>query len=230
MVTDPRFDPEPTHADAPPQERKGCRSCMIGCLIVAVVLLVLMVIAGYWAYRNWRELAAAGTTAVVEQTVDATALPAEEKQEIMTEVERLSTAIRAGRVSAEQSVLLMQQIVESPFMLTLAVLASEKYYFDNSGLDEEEKVEGSQTNNRFMRGVIDEKIPQRSVEETFAHIADRQPDGSWEPREKVTDADLRAFLAAAKEAADKAEIPNDLDPIDPSEELKQIIDPALQQP
>jgi hypothetical protein len=61
----------------------------------------------------------------------------------------------------------------------------------------------------------------------MTHIADRQSNGSWELRPKVSDADLRDALAAAKADADEAGIAAQPENIDPADELKKIIDESM---
>jgi hypothetical protein len=62
------------------------------------------------------------------------------------------------------------------------------------------------------------------------HIATRGSNGEWQLRENLTDEELRAFLAAAKAEADKAEIPAEPAEFDPSDELKKVIDSTLSGP
>ena len=61
-----------------------------------------------------------------------------------------------------------------------------------------------------------------------ARIADRQQDGSWRLRDRVSDDDLRDMLNAAQVAADAAAIEAEPEVVDPSDELRRIIDEALQ--
>ena len=228
MVTDPRFDPQPTSTEAPPTERSGCKSCLMGCGIAAIILLVLAVIVGIWVYRNWRDWGATLASKALAEAVEATALPPAEKQEMKVQIDRLTEAFRNERLPLERLGPLIDQIVKSPVMTTLIVSAAEKQYLDKSGLNDEEKAEGRQTLRRFLRGLIDEKIKEQELDAVMVHIADRQPGGQWELRRQVSDGDLRKFLSAAKEAADKAEIPNEPETVDPSDELKKMIDEALQ--
>lgn len=230
MVTDPRFDPEPVYDDAPPRERSGCRTCMIGCLIVGAVLLVIAIILGIWISRNWRDWTATFASMALSEAVDATALPPAEKQEMKVQVDRITEAFRDKRLSLERLGPFVEEIVKSSVMTTLIVSAAEKQYLDGSGLDDDEKTAGRQTLRRFVRGIIDEKINEQQLDAAMVHIADPQPGGSWELRRHVSDEELREFLAAAKEAADKAEIPVEPETIDPSDELKKMIDAALNEP
>lgn len=230
MVTDPRFDPQPTYAEAPPREKSGCSSCLTGCGIVALILFVLLLIGIgiVWFYgKGWM---AGFTSRAVEEGINATALPEAEKQETIAQVRRVTDAFGEGRLSWQQLGEVIGEIAQSPVMTTLIVSAAEKKYIENSGLNEEEKAAGRQTLARFARGMIDQKINEQELDAVMVHIADRQPDGSWQLRNQVGDEELKKFLAAAKEAADKAEIPDQPETVDPSEELKQIIDKALSEP
>jgi len=64
----------------------------------------------------------------------------------------------------------------------------------------------------------------------MAHVADRDARGRWKLRPTLTDDDLRAFFAEAKQQADAAGIPEQPADVDPSEEIKQIVDEALAAP
>ena len=229
MVTDPRFENQSTPAEAPPREKSGCSSCMTGCGVVALILVILLVIAGllFWVYgKGWIANAmSTGLAALIEET----ALPAEEKQQMKEQVNRVTDAFKGDQLSWGELGQLIQQITNSPVMSTLVVSAVEKKYLNSSGLNDEEKEAGRQTLRRFVRGVIDQKINDQQVDAAMAHVADRQADGQWKLRQQVSDEDVRKFLAAAKDAADKAEIPEEPEAIDPSDELKRIIDGALNQ-
>ena len=61
----------------------------------------------------------------------------------------------------------------------------------------------------------------------MAHVADRRPNGQWQLRQAVSDEELRAALSEAKAQADAADIPPAPENIDPSDEVKRIIDESL---
>ncbi len=122
---------------------------------------------------------------------------------------------------------LMVQLVESPLFAAFMVYAVEEKYFDQSGLTHEENEAGKTALTRFVRGLTQEKIDEQAIEEVLDHIGDRQSDGSWHMRDQVSDQELRAMLASAKKHADTAEIPEEVEEFDPSDELTLIIDEAL---
>lgn len=180
--------------------------------------------------RNARGWAADFTTLMVEQGIDASQLPAEEKAEIKVQVERVADAFRNRELTGEQLGLIMQKIAQSPLLPSLMVAAIDAAYIQKSGLAAEEKTAANETLQRFLRGMIEEKIDQQGIDAAMTHVAVRQPDGNWQPRETVTDAELRAFLEAAKAEADKASIEPPPVDFDPSEEFKRIIDEAMNEP
>lgn len=214
----------------PTDGRGRWQSCLIGCLLVFVVLLVIAVLIGFWIARNWRDWTATGAGELVRQAMAESQLPPQEQQEIMVQVDRVGQAFRDHAISAEQFAQLAQKLVESPVMSLAAASMIDRHYFANSGLSEEEKTAGRQTLQRFIRGAIDKQIDQEGIDAAMKHIADRDARGEWKLRERPTDDELRAFLAEASQQADAAGVAEQPAEIDPSEEIKRIVDEALQAP
>ena len=241
---DPRFTPEAQarrereqtdQADGaaayvePPQ--RGCmKSCLTGCLWISLVLIIVGVVLGYWIAKNWRNWAADVGSDAIKQSLDASELPEAEKAEIGVQVDRLAAGFREGRISLEQMIEIVRRLAESPLATSLIVSVVDSKYLASSGLSDEEKESGRKTLRRFARGVIDNRIPEADRDATLEHLADKRDDGNWEIREQVTDEDLRAFLAAAQADADAAQIEDEPEVIDPSEELRLIVDEALGMP
>ena len=117
-------------------------------------------------------------------------LPPQEKQEIKIEVDRLIDAFREGRLSGEQVGLIFEKLGESPLLTMIMVSTVDRHYFENSGLNDEEKAEGRVTLQRFLRGAIDGTIDEDSVDTAMAHVADRQPGGGWELQQAAMTGDI----------------------------------------
>jgi hypothetical protein len=234
-VDDPRFDSsgEPAREqryEAVPVEppRRSClSSCFYGCLITFVVLVILGGIAAYYISRHWKEWASTIGSAALKETIEATELPAQEKDEIGEQVDRLADAFRRGLITKEQMAEIVQHVVDSPLMTTLAVSAIEKKYISPSGLNDQEKIQARQTLRRFLRGAIDKEIDEEGMNGAMQHVGRRNKDGNWELKDRVTDDELREFLSEAKKLADDAGVPAEPEDIDPSDEFKRIIDKAM---
>ena len=215
----------------PPAKKRGILgTCLIGCLITFVMLLAVAGVAAWWLSQNWRELASEAGSEAIKEGINATDLPEPEKAEMAVEVDRVAQAFRAGDLSPEQLGSIMEQIVESPLMTTLVASAIESKYIANSGLSDKEKEEGRQTLRRFIRGGVDGNISQGGIDEAMQHVATRAGEGNWELRDQVSDEDLRKFLEAAKDEADAAEVPAEIENVDPSDEFRRIIDEAMAAP
>jgi hypothetical protein len=236
-VDDPRFRGEREQPatqsvewlpDAPVKRRSWMSTCLIGCLITVVVMVAIVAVLAFWISRNWRDWASTLGSDALKQGINATELPEGEKVDMELQVDRLAAELREGRLSGEQLGAIFEQLMESPLMTTLVASAIEGKYIANSGLDEAEKAEAQQTIRRFLRGAIDQKINQQGVDAAMQHVATRRGKDNWELKNRVTDAELRAFLVEAKKQADAAEIPEEPEEIDPSDEFKRIIDEALQ--
>ncbi|HEX6963120.1 MAG TPA: hypothetical protein VF175_14720, partial [Lacipirellula sp.] len=215
-------------ADPPKKKRSVVSGCLIGCLITLVMLLAFVAVAAWWITQHGRDWAASLGADVLKQFIDATDLPAGEKDEIHVEIDRLAAEFREGRLNGRQLEFILTSIQESPLMTTLVASAIEGKYIAGSGLDEQEKADGRVTLRRFIRGAVDGKINEAGLDNAMQHVSVRNADGNWELRDQVSDEQLRAFFKAADEQADDAGVPPEPEEIDPSDEFKRIIDEALQ--
>ncbi len=227
MATAPGYDSNVDQFGAAVEPKSKASGCLKGCLIAAVVIVVLVVVIALVLAFTWRAWGTRLGTALFNSAIDNSQLPPQEKIDVKAQVDRAMQAVRNGTMTSEQFTKLMQGLVESPLISMLVASGLEKQYLDKSGLSEEEKTAGRQTLRRAWRGVFDKKIPEASLDTMMQHIADRGPNGHWQVRQQVTDDELRAFLAEAKAAADKAEIPDQPQEIDVSDEVKRVIDEAL---
>ena len=234
MASDPRFEAYPNQTDAhtfqveePVRKRSAWQTCLIGCLGVLAVVVVLAIIAGFWISRHGREWFAGFGSKLINQGIDASDLPPQEKLEVKEQVDRVAKAFGEGQISNEQAMAILEKLGKSPLMPSIVVMGVDRQYLDRSKLSDEEKAEGRTALKRFARGMFDGKIKQKGIDSVMAHVADRQPDGQWELRETVSDEELRAALSEAKAQADAADIPPVPEDIDPSDEVKRIIDESL---
>ncbi len=219
-----RFEIEP---EQPETEKSALSGCLFGCLIVTGLAILFVIAAGWWVSRNWRDLLSDYVSAGINDILAESGLPEEEQAEVREQVDRLAEGFRTGDIDGEQLFSIFEQLVESPLFSSMLVTAVERGYLDESGLTDEEKAEGRVTLRRFIRGMVDEKIDESGFDQVMGHIADKRPDGGWEMRPKATDEELRSLLATAKKLADEAEVAAEPEEVDPSDELKRIIDAAL---
>jgi hypothetical protein len=234
MASDPQFgaypnqtEPHSFQIEEPARKRSFWQTCLIGCLVVFAFMLVLAVVVAFWVSRHWRVWVADFGGQAINQGIDSSDLPPQEKVEVKVQVERVAKAFREGQISNDQAAAIFKRLVESPLMPSFVVMAVERNYFDKSKLSDEEKAAGRQSLKRFARGVFDDKIKEKGIDKVLAHVADRKRNDQWELRSTVSDDELRAALSEAKSQADAAGIPAEPENIDPSDEVKRIIDESL---
>jgi hypothetical protein len=227
MSTAPMFDPYGDQRQSEKRPRNWLVTCLIGCLVIAAVAMVLFALVLYWISRNWRGWTSETGSQVVMQIVNESDLPQQEKDEIEIQVDRVADAIRDGDMSFEQMGAIFEKLTRSPVLSTIIVSTADAKYINKSGLTDDEKAQARATVHRFVRGAMDGKIDEASVEQALEHIGDRQPDGRWQLKDSVTDEELRAFLTVARMEADEANVPDEPEAFDPSDEVKQIIDEVM---
>jgi len=212
-----------------PMVNKGS-GCLAGCLIALAIGLLILLVSGWLVYRNFRGLTGWVASTAIESVIYTSPLPDIEKTELKAEVKRVTDGFSNGTITDKQMERIMEGFTSSPLISTFIVMAVEQAYFSKSGLTDEEQAAGRIALQRYAKGVVTKKIDERAVDKLMEHIANRGENGEWELQRQVTDEQLRAFLAEAKQQSDDAGIPAETEPIDPSDELKRIIDAALAAP
>jgi hypothetical protein len=210
------------------RQERGCwGGCLKGCFVILLLMVVLVVVLGFVVSKNWRGWAASITNWAINETLEVSNLPAQEQQEIRDELVRPLAALQDGTLSIQQFEELAEVIIESPLMPSLAVSMIESHYFNQSTLTPAEKQAGGLALRRFVRGVIEGKIDESQIEAVISHVADEDKDGRWRFRETATDDELRRLIATAEQEADKAGVPAQVEAVDPSDEVRKIIDTVM---
>src|SRR5689334_15756016 len=94
MVTDPRFDVQPDEYTETQKRRSKWTSCLIGCLVVAGVAMVVMIVVAVWVYKNARGWVADGSAQMLDQVIQSSDLPPQEKVEVKAQVDRVTGGFR----------------------------------------------------------------------------------------------------------------------------------------
>jgi hypothetical protein len=228
-----KFEIEPEEDYRREEGGRGCMGgCLKGCFMMLLLMVVVLGVLYYVISRNWRDWSASFADSVlIPGALDATNLPEQEKQEIHVELRRPLDALKTGELKYDQIDDLVEAIVDSPLLPTLALSVLDAQYFEKSNLPPEEIAAGRLALRRFARGVIENKIPESAVEKVLSHIADKDGD-EWKfrDREQVSDDDLRALIATAEQEADAAGVPAEVQEVDPSDEVRRVIDTVMGPP
>lgn len=224
---DHSFDDQREPVESYRPQPSGCRNFALGCGCAIGCLLLVAVGIGVWVALNWKNWAADLGKKVAADAVAKSTLPAEDKARILKRINQLADDFKAGKVSTEQLGRVMEQIAKSPLLPLGLVMAADEKYVKPSGLTDEEKDAGRRTLQRLARGAFEKSIPENDTQEVMKLLTDRQPDGSEQLKEHLTDDELKAFLEKAKEKADSANVPDEPFEVNIADEIEKAIDNVL---
>jgi hypothetical protein len=199
----------------------------LGCGCAAGVLLLVVVAIGAWVYMNWKIVVADGAKKFAADAVAKSQLSPDDKARVLNRINQLADDFKGDKVSTEQLVKVMEEIAKSPLLPLGLLTAAEEMYVKPSGLSEDEKDAGRRTLQRFARGAFEKSIPQKDAEEVMKLLTEKQPNGTDKLKERLTDAELQAFLQKAQEAADAANVPDEPFEVSIADELDKAIDKVL---
>ena len=92
---------------------------------------------------------------------------------------------------------------------------------------EQEKDAARIATRRFTHGTIRQIISEQQANSVLDTISSVNGEGERTFRHPITDEELRAFVAAAKQAADDAGVPEDVPEVNFADEFDKAIDDAL---
>jgi hypothetical protein len=220
----PSFGPQPY---GPPQQSSGgCGwSILLGCGGLMLILVLLCGGGVWWASQNVERLAAMAVRQVIVALVNESELPAEEKTEVIAQVDRVVNAFAAKKISQKELEGIFEELQKSPVFAIIGAWGLDKMFIEPSGLPADEKEAGRRTLERVMRGLMEKKIS----EQTFQQSMPRQAQPGQPPRnDRLTDEEVREMLTKMKKLADDAGIPDEGYDVDVGDEVKKIVDKALE--
>jgi hypothetical protein len=203
-----------------------------GCLIAVIVAVLILVGGGVHVAKNFKSWAAAGITAAMTMMIEQSELPEGEKTEIVEILNQAKEEYLAGDISLDELGKVLEAMADCPAIAMGIVVQFEGSYVQSSNLSDGEKNDARLTLNRFAQGLTSGAIGWEEIEGIVAPISERNAEGDMTLKEpaRVADAEIREVLAAAKLAADRAGIPEQLLEIDISQSFRKTIEQALSRP
>jgi hypothetical protein len=246
----PQQQPPPFYQEPAKPSGSGCGwGILIGC--GGIVLISVLACAGgvWYVQQNFDKWIVGTAREVIVSAIQGSEIPAGEKTEVITQVDRVVDAYKARQINLQDMERLMEQLQQSPVFMLIGVWGMEKQYLDPSGLSDEEKQAGRRTFERALRGVYEKKLTPEDIQDLlpdqFADVdvemnadnadapdggdaVDAMPPGgpNFDPK-PVTDEDVRKMIADVKKLADDTGIPDEPFAIDIGDEVKKVVDQAL---
>jgi hypothetical protein len=205
----------------------GCRNFAMGCGCAAAVLMLVIATIVLWVLTSWKNLAAKVAKQAAADAVAKSSLAPADKERVLKRINQLADDFESGKVSVEQIGRVMEQVARSPLLPLGLVMAADEKYVKPSGLTDDEQQAARRTLQRFARGAFEKTIAERDVEEVLNLVMEPQADGGKRIKERLTDAELKAFLDKAKQKADAANVPDEHFNVNIADEIENAIDKAL---
>lgn len=212
----------------PEPQRSG--GCLKGCLIVMGIIFLLLIVIAVVMFIFRRSIAANFFYEGMAMQIDASSFSAEEKVEAKAELARFRDAFKNEEISFEDVGRALTEFMNSPAFTMVLASSIENQYLDGSGLGDEEKTAGRNTIRRFAYGIGMKQMDAERAQAVMRNLGTQDPRGQFKMKQSVTDDELRAFLADAKQAADETQVPDVPPEIDLSAEIKRAVDAALDEP
>lgn len=221
--------PDAVAPDIPPAGPPpgGCGMIFRGCGCLLIVLLVAAIAVGVWVVYSWRSIAANVGHQIAVNAITAAELPEGDRRRILEWLDQIREDFAEGRIDVGQLGRMVEAIAEGWFVPLAMIAAADAKYVQTSGLDRDEKLAGRRTLERLAQAIVTQKIGPQDAETLLAPVLETKEVGTSTLKEKVTDAELREFLAGAKERVDAIGIPDQPFTVNVADEFDKAINQAL---
>ena len=184
-------------------------------------------IAVWWISATARGFGADLASGAMKSGLRELKLPGDQEQRIFARIDEVTQEFKDEKITLEQVVLIFKEIAEGPLMPAGMSLLVERAYLDESDFEEQEKDAARIATRRFTHGTIRQIISEQQANSVLDTISSVNGEGERTFRHPITDEELRAFVAAAKQAADDAGVPEDVPEVNFADEFDKAIDDAL---
>lgn len=222
--------PQQAYPQAPAKSGGGCKKFAIGCGIVLLILVILLAIGGIYVAKNWKSLTASGFSMAINQVVDASSLPDDQKQTIKDRVAHVKEEFLAGNITVEQ----IGDVYENLDVENLVGAGMAQYVgkgmIGSSKLTDDQKAQGEQAFNRVAHGLIDKQIEIKDVKQALAPVMEDPTSDDWALKQNPTPDDWKQVVDNASKLADQAGVPKDVKEVDFAQQVSDAFDKALGTP
>ena len=196
---------------------------LIGCLGIIVVSIIVIAIGAFVVYKNARAWGADLVNNASKEVINSSQLPDDQKKRMIARIETVAQDFKDGKLTIEQVGQIAERISASPMVSMGMVYFFEQGYLSPSGLTAEEKTDGRRTLERLARGVFEKSISQSEMNALTAPLMEKGANSKDTLKDKISDAELRDFLAKTKVQVELAKIPDEPFEVDMAAELDKVI-------
>lgn len=207
----------------PEKQKSWIPTCLISCGVIFLLLIAICAGGAWYVSRQAPIWLRDGLVKVVNDSDMAE----KDKQAVVQQIDRLVDGFKAGKIGYFDMPRIVEKFARSPVFALVIVRAVQEGYLKPSGLPEEEKEAGRRTIQRIARGIVEQKLKQDDLESAVDLIAENPGEDQRKIKKKLTDEELRKFLAECKRIADEANIPDEEYAVDIGKEMTKTVDAIL---
>lgn len=216
----------PIAAESAPKS-SGCAKVAIGCGILSLIAIIVGAISIWYVASNLREWGTDITLEAMKEGMQELQLPVDQQEHINSRLAELGQQFKDKKITFLQLGNIAKKLAEGPFGAASMTRVIEKVYLEPSGLTDEEKAAAKTTIKRFSQGVIQKTISDEDTTTVLDTISTVNAEGQREFKTPVTDEQLKAFLAAAKKAADDGNVPAEVPEVNFADEFDKAVTEGL---
>lgn len=203
---------------------RGWRVAGCGCVMAVLLAGMLLVGGGVFMAMNWRSILIMPLRHAMVQSVEQMQLPAEQKQGVIQEMERVFSSFRAGEITPDRMRRIASEVQDHPVFAIGVVHLFKTTVVQNSGLSEEEKSQARKHLVQLSRGLYEERIAWRDLSSLIEPLADAE---QKDPTAGDRDAQIRQVMERVQQQVQVAGIPEEQFQVDMVAETRRLVDRLL---
>lgn len=207
------------------------RPVLVGCLGFLVLTALLIGGGIFWLFTSGKKVITDEIRKEVVAQIENSGLPEAQQAALKSEIDRIAEGFQEGEISFEELMRIVEGLEQSPALSVIKYYEAQGNPLDRPSITDTQREAAMLTIRRFIFGVFEERIPDTAVEDLIdPFILDSSRGEGIENlqfRENITDEEIFAALAKAKQMADDAGIRStNLSP-DIAREVREIVDRIL---
>ncbi|MDQ8184516.1 hypothetical protein [Pelagicoccus sp. SDUM812002] len=220
-----------SHSAAEPKKSIFSRPILIGCVGILALFALLLGGGLYWLFTSGKKVITDEIREQVVSEIERSGLSETQQAALKSEIDRLTEQFQRGEISIKELIEIIEGLEQSPAMSVIRYYQTEGDPLDRSSISPEQRRSAMLTIRRFIYGVFEERISETAIEEIMdPFILNRGTDEEYRDlqfRSDISDEELFAAIATAKQYADEAGIPEENLSPDIAREIREIIDRIL---
>lgn len=210
-----------------PKEPSLGPACLVIAILAMAIFCIICGLGSFLTFRDQYPLAEQSITRQLIPWVQSSQLAADDKRQIVAQLQALIPRLQAREISTQQLTRLHYCLQDNPVLLwggVQSILAQAA----TVGLTETELAAVERISQRLLWMATDRQLSRRDLEFTLQNCATVREDGTTiEVRDDLSADEIRNFMTRAEQLFKNHDVPNQAYDKSPAEAFAILIDKAL---